>query len=155
MPSRKVKSYLEKAGIDYEVLEHDPVYTAQEVAAASHVKGKELAKAVMIKADGDQYMLVMPATRMINFEMLKENLGKKNVSLAPEEEFTQIFPDCEMGAMPPLGKLYNIKVLLDKSILDDEEIVFNAGTHHDIIKISLDDYMKLENPEKASFTTHI
>lgn len=155
MPSRKVKAYLDGAGVKYEVIEHPTVYTAQEIAAVTHVKGKELVKAVMVKADGEMVMLALPATRKINFEMLKGVLGGKNVTLAKEEEFESLFPDCETGAMPPFGKLYNVSVIAAQSLADDKEIMFNAGTHHDIIKISFDDYKILENPRLAAFTIHI
>ena len=154
MPSRKVKEYLEKAGIGYDVLEHDVVYTAQEVAALTHVKGEELAKAVLVKADGEMLMAVLPATRKLDFPLLKKALGKKNVSLASEEEFSPLFPDCELGAAPPLGKLYNMKMIVDDSLGEDEEIVFNAGTHHDIIKISYKDYERLEQPKMAAIAAH-
>ena len=155
MPSRKVKKYLKDAGLEYELITHDTVYTAQEVAASTHVRGKELAKAIMVKADGDMIMVVTPATRMIDFDLLKKVLGKEDVSLAREEEFADLFPDCETGAMPPLGKLYNVDVIVDESLAEDEEIVFNAGTHHDIIKISYADFKKLEKPKLAPVTTHI
>jgi Ala-tRNA(Pro) deacylase len=155
MPSHKVKDYLDKAKVKYKVLEHDTAYTAQEVAAATHVKGKELVKAVMVKTDGKMLMVVMPSTRKLDFELLKKTLKAKDTALASEEEFGPLFPDCEVGAMPPMGNLYKVDVIADESLADDEEIVFRAGTHHDIIKISYDDFQKLEKPKLAKITTHI
>ena len=155
MPSRKVKAYLDNAGVKYEVVEHPAVYTAQEVAAVTRVKGKELVKAVMVKVDGELVMLALPATRKINFEVLREILGGKKVILAHEEEFSSLFPDCDTGAMPPLGNLYNVTTLVDQSLAEDKEIVFNAGTHHDIIKISFEDFKRIEKPKMAGFTIHI
>jgi Ala-tRNA(Pro) deacylase len=155
MPSRKVKTYLDAAGIKYDVIEHTTVYTAQEVAAVTHIKGNELVKAIMAKVDGELVMLVLPSTCKINFELLRQNFEGKKVTLAREEEFSPLFPDCETGAMPPLGKLYDVNTIVDESLADDREIVFKAGTHHDIIKISFEDYKRIENPKMASFTTHI
>ena len=155
MPSRKIKAYLEEAGVPYRIIEHDTVYTAQELAAVTHVKGKEIAKAVMVKADDELVMVVVPSTHMIDFELLKKQLKKNRVSLAREEEFSPLFPDCEIGAMPPLGNLYNVDTIVAKSLSDDTDIVFNAGTHHDIVKISYADFEKLEKPILADITTHI
>ncbi|MBN1900554.1 YbaK/EbsC family protein [Candidatus Sumerlaeota bacterium] len=155
MPSRKVKEYLDNAGVKYKVMEHDTAFTAQEVAAATHVKGKELVKAIMVKTGDQMIMAVTPSTRKLDFELLKKILKAKNVILASEEEFAPLFADCEIGAMPPMGKLYNVDVIADESLADDKEIVFRAGTHHDIIRISYEDYKKLENPKLAKITTHI
>lgn len=155
MPSRKVKAYLDGAGVKYDVIEHPIVYTAQEIAAVTHVKGKELAKAVIVKADGEIVMLALPATRKINFETLKGILGSESMALAKEEDFVSLFPDCETGAMPPFGKLYNIPVIVDQSLNEDKDVVFNAGTHHDIIRISFEDFKRLESPRIAAFTIHI
>jgi len=155
MPSRKVKEYLDQAGIKYEIMEHDTVYTAQEVAAVTHVSGEELAKTVIINADGKIMMAVMPSTRKIDFELLKKNLGAKNITLTKEQDFSPLFPDCEIGAMPPLGKLYKMEMIVDQSLAEDTQIVFNAGTHHDIIKISYADFEKLEQPKLANITGHI
>jgi Ala-tRNA(Pro) deacylase len=155
MPSRKVKEYLDKAGVKFGLMEHDTAFTAQEVAAATHVKGRELVKAIMVKTDGKMLMAVMPSTRKLDFELLKKILKIKEAALAAEEEFSPLFADCEIGAMPPLGNLYNVDVIADESLADDKEIVFRAGTHHDIIKISYDDYKKLEKPKLAKITTHI
>lgn len=155
MPSRKVKEYLDNAGVKYGVMEHDTAYTAQEVAAATHVKGQELVKAVIVKTDGNMLMAVIPSTRKLDFELLKKILKIEDASLAREEEFSPLFADCEIGAMPPLGKLYNVDVIADESLAEDKEIVFRAGTHNDIIRISYEDYKKLENPKLAKITTHI
>ncbi len=155
MPSRKVKTYLEEAGVKYEIIEHDPVYTAQEIAAATHIKGEELAKAVMVKADDEIIMVVMPATHRVDFDLLKKALGKQDVRLAREDEFSSLFPDCEVGAMAPLGKLYNLKLIVDESLAKDKEIVFNAGTHRDIVKITYADYERLEQPQLATVSIHI
>ena len=125
------------------------------MAAVTHVKGKELIKAVMIKTDDELIMLALPATRKIDFPTLKKLLGKKEVSLAQEEEFAPLFPDCETGAMPPLGKLYQVSVIADQSLTEDQEIMFNAGTHHEIIKMGLEDFKRLENPRMETFTIHI
>jgi Ala-tRNA(Pro) deacylase len=155
MPSAKVKKYLDEAGVEYKLIEHDTVYTAQEIAAVTHVKGKELIKAIIIKAGADMIMAAIPSTKMVDFDLLEKFLEKDELNLAKETDFCELFPDCAIGAMPPLGHLYNVKVIADKSITEDKDIVFNAGTHHDIIKISLDDFIKLEHPRIAQITTPI
>lgn len=155
MASEKVKSFLDKHEINYELMEHDVAYTAQEIAAVTHVKGKELAKAVIVRAGTQIYMAVLPATRVVDFDKMKGLLDVNRVDLAREEEFSKVFHDCETGAMPPFGSLYDVPTIMDESLAEDEEIVFNAGTHHDVMKVSFQDYVSLENPKVGAFTKHI
>ncbi len=142
-------------GIPFQLLKHHQVYTAQEIAAEQKVPGKQMAKVVMVKADGQVAMLVMPATQRINFRMLAGVFGCPEVRLAEEKEFADLFPDCYPGAMPPFGNLYHIPVYVDRSLTEDTEIVFNAGTHSDAMKMRYADYARLVSPVVAEFTMHV
>ncbi len=150
--ARKIKEFLDKHDVEYHSMVHPTAYTAQEVAAATHIKGKELAKCVMVKADDKLVMLVLPATRKINMPKLKEALGTKKVALATEEEFKEKFPDCEIGAQPPFGNLYNVEVFAAEPLWDNDDITFNAGTHTDVITMHREDWEELVKPQKATFT---
>jgi Ala-tRNA(Pro) deacylase len=148
----KLKDYLDENNIKYTSITHSRAYTAQEIAATLHVPGKELAKTVIVKIDGQLAMAVLPAPRHIDFERLKEATGAQHVELASEDEFTNRFPDCEIGAMPPFGNLYRLPVYVAQSLAQDEEIVFNAGTHVDAIRMKYADFARLVNPKAMSFT---
>ncbi|MEQ9619887.1 MAG: YbaK/EbsC family protein [Deltaproteobacteria bacterium] len=149
---KSLKDYLDDNGIKYKVISHSPAYTAQEIAALVHVPGKELAKTVIVKADEGYAMAVLPASRKINLEALKDVMSAKHVELAKEEEFGKMFPDCEVGAMPPFGNLYDLPIYVAKALSEDEEIVFNAGTHTDAIKMSYQDLERLVKPVIADFS---
>ena len=115
---------------------HARVYTAQEIAATQHVPGKEMAKVVMVKADGKMVMLVLPASYRFELKKLKDVLKFKKVGMAREAEFQELFPDCEVGAMPPFGNLYNLEVWVDQVLTEDKFIVFQAGSHVETLKIT-------------------
>jgi Ala-tRNA(Pro) deacylase len=150
--SAKLKEYLDQHNIKYTASTHSSAYTAQELAAVMHVPGKDLAKVVMVKIDGSFTMLVMPAHHHINFEQLKQATGAERVELATETEFQNLFPDCEVGAMPPFGNLYGLPVYVARPLTDEEDIVFNAGTHRDAIRMTGADYGRLVNPTVLDFT---
>lgn len=152
--AKKLKEYLKSNKVKFETLKHKEVYTAQEIAAAQHVPGMELAKVVMVKADGKFVMTVLPSCYRIDLKKLKGAIGSKNVKLATEKEFKDLFPDCEIGAMPPFGNLYNIPVIAEKVLTQDEKIVFNAGTHKDTVRIKYTDFAKLANPKVVEFSEH-
>ena len=147
MPLSRLTEYLDSHGKKYIVVKHSKAFTAQEVAASAHVPGKEMAKTVMIKVDGDLKMVVLPATHSVDFEQVKEALKAKEVNLASEDEFESLFPDCELGAMPPFGNLYDIETIVAESLTDDEEIAFNAGTHKELLKLAYRDYEELVEPK--------
>lgn len=151
IPTR-LKEYLDQNNIKYTTCTHSSAYTAQELAAVMHVPGKDLAKVVIVKLDGRFTMLVMPAHHHINFEQLKQAVGAEQVELATEAEFQSLFPDCEVGAMPPFGNLYGLPVYVARPLTDEEEIVFNAGTHRDAIRMKGADYGRLVNPTVLDFT---
>lgn len=149
---RRLEVLLKERHVDFKSLIHPEAYTAQEVAAAMHVKGQELAKAVMVKTDGSFVMTVLPASGRIDFQKLKEFLGKKDVRLASEDEFKGLFPDCETGAEPPFGNLYNVDTVVDASLTHDEDIYFNAGSHYEALEMRYRDYEELVKPKIADFS---
>jgi Ala-tRNA(Pro) deacylase len=126
MPIRKLKAYLDEAHVRYLTIGHSSAYTSQEIAASAHVSGKEFAKTVMIKIDGELAMAVLPASSQIEFDSIKNFFHTKNVFLATESEFKDRFPDCELGAMPPFGNLYGLPVFVADSLAEHKEISFNA-----------------------------
>ncbi len=150
----RLESYLRENSVPFQVIHHPLAYTAQEVAAAEHVHGQEVAKVVMAVADGRNIMLALPAPWRVDFGKAGRLLGVKEVRLAREEEFSSVFPDCEVGAMPPFGNLYNVPVYVDRSLTRDERIVFNAGTHTDTISMRYEDFEKLVRPIVADFGHH-
>ncbi len=150
MPIQKLKNYLDKNKVRYEVVSHLTTYTAQGTAQSAHIPGKEIAKTVIVNVDGDEgrmAMVVLPASRKIDFALLKEVTGAQTVELATEDEFKDVFPDCEIGAMPPFGNLYAMDVYVERSLAQDEEIAFNAGNHRELIKMSYRDFERLVRPK--------
>lgn len=152
MPVKKLREYLDQNGIRYVVITHSLAYTAQEVAASSHISGKELAKTVVIRIDGSLAMAVLPASYQIDFHLLTKCLGVGHIELASEQEFKDRFPDCELGAMPPFGNLYGMSVYVDDTLREDDEIAFDAGSHTEVIKLSYSDYERLVNPKIFRFS---
>lgn len=148
---RKLQEYLDQHGIKYQVVTHSLAYTAQEVARYQHIPGKQVAKVVMVKKQsGRPVMLVLPASFKVDFPRLRQVLGEA-VELAQEKEFRGLFPGCEVGAEPPFGNLFDIDVVVDKSLADDEEIVFNGGSHWQTIKMRYEEYERLVRPRIAEF----
>jgi Ala-tRNA(Pro) deacylase len=152
MPSRKLKEFLDSHKIRYVAIHHSPAYTAQEIAAAAHVKGRSLAKTVMIKVEDKMAMAVLPAECYVDFDLLKKFTGANTVELAGEREFKNLFPDCDVGAMPPFGNLYDLEVYVAETLTHNEEIAFNAGSHSEIIRMSFKDFMDLAKPKVVKFT---
>ncbi len=146
MPIQKLKNYLDNNKIKYVIISHSPAYTALEVAASAHIPGQELAKTVMVKIDERLTMIVLPSRYKIDFNLLNVLTETKNVKLATEEEFSDKFPDCEVGAMPPFGNLYNIEVYVAETLTKDDEIAFAAGSHSELVKLSYKDFEKLVKP---------
>lgn len=153
MPLSKVRAFLDAHGIKYVVISHSKAYTAQGIAAIAHISGKELAKTVIVKLDGDLAMAVLPASYQVDLEELRKRTGVQKAELATEREFKQHFPDCETGAMPPFGNLYGIPVYVDESLTQDREIAFNAGSHFELIKMSFADYDRAVKPEVMDFSS--
>ena len=152
MPVKKLKEFLDREKVKYVSIVHSPAYTAQEVAASAHITGKELAKTVIVKLDGTLAMAVLPANRKIVLQDLREVTGSDQVKFASEDEFKKLFPDCETGAMPPFGNLYGMDVYVAESLCGSEEIVFNAGSHTEAMKMAYADFERLAHPRVLSFT---
>jgi Ala-tRNA(Pro) deacylase len=153
MPARKLKDFLDSQHIDYTSIPHSTAYTAQGIAALTHISGKEVAKTVMVKLDDNLSMAVLPASKTVDLEMLKRATGAKSAGLASEREFREKFPDCETGAMPPFGNLYNLPVLVEESLSRDKEIAFNAGTHNELIRMYYDDFARVVQPILMKFSS--
>lgn len=149
---RRLKDYLDENNIKYVKITHSRAYTAQEIAASVHIPGKELAKTVIVRVNDGFAMVVLPASRKVNFDRLKTVVGNNEIRLAQEDEFKSLFPDCEVGAMPPFGNLYNLPVYVASALSEDKDIAFNAGTHTDVIKISYSDFEKLVKPTVGTFS---
>ncbi len=149
MPATKLKRFLDENEVPYESIRHFVAYTAQETAASAHIRGRELAKTVMVKIDGRMAMAVLPATRRLDLDRLVHAAGAGQAALSTEREFSQMFSDCEPGAMPPFGNLYGMDVYVDTHLAQDEHIAFNAGTHEELIQISYCDFERLVGPTVA------
>ena len=151
----RVTEFLNDSSVNYEVVEHKPAFTAQQMAALEHEPGKYVAKPVIIKADNEYMMCVLAACYKIDLGALKNQLGAKKVELADENEIGEIFDDCDLGAEPPFGNLYDLPVIMDKALEDDDHILFQAGTHEQAIRMDMDDYRKLVKPKVLDFTYHM
>ncbi len=149
--SAKLKALLDGAKVKYKVMTHPVVYTAQEIAAAQHVPGRQLAKCVLVKTDSGPALAVLPAVHRIDFKKLKSVLGAKSVSIANEGDIKAQFPDVEVGAMSPFGTLYGVAVVADRDLGQAEEIVFNAGSHTDTITMRYQDFTALVKPKAGAF----
>lgn len=146
MPANKLTSYLDEHNVQYEVIMHPAAYTAQEIAASSHIPGSQIAKTVMIKMDGKLAMVVVPASERVNFGQLRGHTGVEKIELASEKDFKDKFPDCELGAMPPFGNLYGMPVYAADSLSREIEIAFCGGAHGELIRMSFEDFKRLAEP---------
>lgn len=142
----RLEQYLREQGVAYELQPHPLAYTARGVAASEHVPAKEVAKAVIVMTDDRLAMVVVPASHDLQISELARGLGVRKARIAEEREFGPTFPDCEVGAMPPFGNLYGLRVYVDTSLSEDESIVFQAGTHTDTMRVKYSDFARLVNP---------
>jgi Ala-tRNA(Pro) deacylase len=149
MPVKKLKEFLDDNGVKYVTLNHSAAYTAQEIAASAHVRGKELAKTVVVTLDGRMAMAVLPASRKVGFDLLQAASGSQDVQLASERAFSEMFPGCDVGAMPPFGNLYGMDVYVSNLLTKDEEIAFNAGSHTELVRMAYKDFERLAKPKVA------
>ncbi len=155
MPVKTLKDFLDRKNVKYVSIYHSISFTSQEIAASVHVKGRELAKTVMVKLDGKLAMAVLPASHQVDFEHLKRVSGAQDAMLAKEKEFKDLFPDCDIGAMPPFGNLYGMDVFVSRALTEDKEIAFNAGSHYELIRLAYKDFERLVNPKIADFSIKI
>ncbi|MCE5267703.1 MAG: YbaK/EbsC family protein [Planctomycetaceae bacterium] len=149
MPVKKLKEFLDSNEVKYISINHSAAYTAQEIAASAHVRGKDLAKTVIVTLDGKMAMAVLPASRKVSFDLLREASDADNVQLASERAFCDMFPGCEIGAMPPFGNLYGMEVYVSNLLAEDKEIAFNAGSHTELIRLGFNDFQRLVKPKMA------
>ena len=149
--SKKLKHLLDDEGIKYEILPHSVTYTAQETAASIHTAGHEVAKPVIL-TDGQEYvMAVTDAPHQVDLHKFARVSGMERPKLASEEDIRRLFPDCELGAMPPFGNLYGLKTYVDKSLEKDDDISFDAGSHFEVMKMKYADYKRLSTPQVGDF----
>ena len=142
----KLKVFLDDNKIKYSEISHYPAYTAQDIASSIHHTGKEIAKSVILKTDNGYVMAVLPASKVINENLLKIVIRTSKLELATEDEIEKLIPDFPVGAVPPFGNLFNIPVYVSKHLADKEEIIFNAGSRTRVIKMRFNDYEKLVRP---------
>jgi len=147
----KVDELLTSRQIPFERLHHVPAFTASRMAQALHVPGKEVAKTVLLRTDHGYIVTVLPANQRVNLERVRRCLQEEWVEMASEGEMTRIFPDCEVGAIPPFGSVYYLQTLVDESLAEDESIVFEAQNHEEAIRMAYRDYEALEHPLRGRF----
>lgn len=146
MPARILKAFLDQEQVRYVTIVHSRAYTAQEIAASAHIPGREIAKTVIVRLDGKMAMAVLPADHRLHFGLLRKIANVDVAELADEAEFKDLFPECEAGAMPPFGNLYDMPVFVEESLTKDHEIAFNAGSHTELIRLAYSDFERLVHP---------
>jgi Ala-tRNA(Pro) deacylase len=151
MSVQTLKQFLDGRGIRYVTVRHSPAFTSQEVAASAHISGYEIAKTVMVKVNGKMAMAVLPAPLHVDLRHLTQLIGADQVELATESEFKALFPECELGAMPPFGPLYGIETYVAERLTKDEYIAFNAGTHTELFRMRYRDFEQLVAPKVLAF----
>lgn len=146
MTLEKLKEYLDNHGVRYVVISHSLGYTSQEIARSAHIPTDQLAKSVIVRIDGNLCMAVLPASHKVDLHLLRDVTGAKRVELATEDEFAGNFRGCELGAMPPFGNIYGMEVYVSGLLAEQEEIVFNACSHRELIRMAYRDFAKLVQP---------
>ena len=153
MPIQKLREFLDENCVKYVVITHSKAFTSQGIAASAHISGNELAKTVMLKKDGELCMAVLPASKQVSLAEFAKLTQSRSVTLASESDFKDRFPDCEVGAMPPFGNLYGLRVYADTSLAHDKEIAFNAGSHLELVKLAFSDFEGLVEPTIIDFAS--
>ena len=148
--SERLRSFLDSRHAEYTLTKHANAFTAREVAAAEHLPPREVAKTVVVNGDDGYHMLVLPANRLVDFQEVRLALGLSHARMVPETELNRLFPDCELGAMPPMGNLYGIPVYLDSGLAAEDLITFNAGTHRDVVHMTTREFRRLVRPTLVS-----
>ena len=148
----RLEQYLCENGVPFETMAHQQVFTMPEVAAALHVSGKQVAKTVIVKADATWAMFVIPSPQRLDLPKVRAILGAQKISVAREDDFAELFPDCATGAMPPFGNLYGLRVYVDVALAEQNEIVFRVGTHRHAMRVAYADYTRLVQPTEGDFT---
>ena len=151
MPINKLTELLDSQNIKYTIITHSVDYTAQGIAALTHIPGQELAKTVIVNLDDALAMAVLPALCQVDLAALRAATGAKSVTLAREADFMHRFPGCETGAMPPFGNLYGMQVFVEESLTKDKEIAFNAGSHRELMRLAYEDFARVVKPKVLQF----
>jgi Ala-tRNA(Pro) deacylase len=154
MPVQRLQEFLDEHQVKYVVVSHSRAFTTQEIAAATHIPGKELAKSVIVEIDGRMAMAVVPGSQKVDLDLFRDVVGAQRVMLARESAFKDRFPECDLGAMPPFGNLYEMPVYVADSLTEDEEIAFNAGSHTQLVKMSYRDFERLVQPRILHFAVN-
>jgi len=149
---KKLEDFLKGNHVTYDVIDHARTFTAQGTAKVEHISGKNMAKVVMIKSDSQDLMVVIPAHRMLDLQKLTAKIGQENLRIEEENEFGSLFPDCELGAMPPIGKIYKLPCYVDRTLLEHEEIFFNGGNHAQSVKMKAEEFRRIAEAEVGDFT---
>jgi Ala-tRNA(Pro) deacylase len=149
---QRIRDYLESQDVPYEELHHSQAFSAQEMAHSLHVSGKICVKAVVAEGDHELVLIVVPATHRLKVEEFKSAMKAHQVEMLVESELVRLFPDCDLGAVPPFGNLYGIEVWVDRAVASTEKIVFCAGTHEDCIRMRYSDFAKLARPFVGHFS---
>jgi len=150
-----IQTFLDEMGINYRTSRHPVAFTAQELASAEHVPGRQVIKPVVVKADGRFVMCALPASHHVDLAALRAQLDAQEVHLVNERKLSELFPDCELGAEPPIGRLYDMETIMDESVLADARVTFQAGTHSDAVTMSLVDYRRAAQAEMGYFGRHL
>lgn len=153
--SERLRSFLDAHHAEHTVTQHPKAFTAREVAFAEHLPPREVAKVVVVFGDGEYHMLIVPANRLVDFQELRPALGLSQARLASEDELLRLFPDCELGAMPPFGSLYGLQVYLDSSLAAEPVLSFNAGSHREVIHMATAEFRRVASPLVVSLVREI
>jgi Ala-tRNA(Pro) deacylase len=151
MPAQKLKQMLDQKQIKYISINHSPAYTARETAASTFVPRREFAKTIIVDLDGEKVMAVLSASRHVDIVALRKLAQANEARLATEDEFRELFPDCEVGAMPPFGSLYDMRVYVDEMVTEVDDLCFNAGSHEQILRMDCRDFIAIEQPVIGAF----
>ncbi|MBA1148661.1 YbaK/EbsC family protein [Ectothiorhodospiraceae bacterium WFHF3C12] len=146
MPVRTIRAFLDENDVRYVIVQHSPAYTAPEIAESVHVSGRAFAKSVMVRLDGHLAVVVVPATQQVDLDALAAATGAQRVELAEESEFAACFPDCDPGSVPPFGNLFGLPVYISAALPREEELVFNAGRHTEVMRLAYSDFERLVSP---------
>ena len=149
---QRIRDFLDSQNIPFETLHHSQAFTGQEIAHSLHISGQKCVKAVAVAADGKTVLAVIPASHRLNLEELRATLEVSQLEMLHERELVGLFPDCDLGAVPPFGNLYGIEVWVDRAVADAEEILFCAGTHEDCIRMRYSDFSRVALPRLGRFS---
>ena len=150
MPARKLKEFLDRHKVPYVTITHSPAYTAQGIAHMAHIPGGEMAKTVVVQADGRLVLAVLPASRRVDLDVFRDAIGAEKIELATESDFAKTFSGCQLGAMPPFGVLWDVPVFVSDELAEHDMIAFNAGTHTELLQMRYEDFERLAQPTVVS-----